>query len=149
MGLQAQIELDYKQAMLGKNQAKVDLLRLAKSSLLNLMKEKKADSLSDEEVVKVLKQESKKRIEAINLYIQGKRQDLADKESAELKILKTYLPEEMSASDIQKIVDEVIHALGVSSPSQFGAIMGAVISRTQGRANGKLVQELVKQALNK
>ncbi|NMB57127.1 GatB/YqeY domain-containing protein [Candidatus Beckwithbacteria bacterium] len=102
--------------------------------------------LTDDEVVKILQKEVKKREEALVFYRQGNRQDLIDKESAELEFIKTYLPKMMTETEIGKIIDEVLKSAG-DNP-QFGQVMKTVMTKIAGKAEGKVVSELLKQKLS-
>ena len=149
MSLANQLENDFKQAMLERNKDLANLLRLLKAELKNEMIKLKQQELSDEETLKIIKHEAKKRKDAIQQFTQGGRQDLADKEKQELGLIQTYLPEEMSQAEIKKIVDQVISSIGEVAPSQFGHVMSAVMKKTNGQADGAVVSQAVKQALNK
>ena len=149
MSLATTLENDFKNAMLNRNKDLVDLLRLLKAALKNEMISLRKQELSDTEVITVLKREAKKRLDSIEQFTKGKRQDLADKETAELKLIKHYLPQELSADEVKKVVREVISSLGEVAPSQFGKVMGAVMARLKGQADGTLVSQIVKETLNK
>ena len=149
MSLARDLENDLKNAMLAKNKELVDLLRLVKAALKNEMINLKKQELSDEDVFRVLKREAKKRNDSIQHFTKGGRQDLVDKEQKELDIIKKYLPEEMNQSAIQQTIDQVVSEMGQVAPSQFGLVMAQVMKKIQGQADGALVSQLVKQALNK
>ena len=89
----------------------------------------------------------KQRQDSIAQYEKGGRQDLADKEKAELEILKAYLPEELSQEEILEIIDQAIAATGASSPKEMGKVMREVMPKVKGRADGKVVNELVRKRL--
>ena len=101
--------------------------------------------LTEDEVIKIIKKEAKKREEAMRFY-QGKREDLFEKEKKELEILKKYLPEEISDDELIKIIKEKINLLKTTS---FSKIMGEVMKEVGNRADGKKVAELVKKELEK
>ena len=149
MSLATTLENDFKNAMLNRQKDLVDLLRLLKAALKNEMINFRKQELSDSEVIAVLKREAKKRHDSIEQFTKGKRQDLADKETAELKLIKHYLPQELSADEVRKVAQEVISSLGEVAPSQFGRVMGAVMARLKGQADGTLVSQIVKETLNK
>ena len=149
MSLATTLENDFKNAMLNRKKDLVDLLRLLKAALKNEMISLKKQELSDAEVITILKREAKKRHDSIEQFTKGKRQDLADKETAELKLIKHYLPQELSADEVRKVAQEVISSLGEVAPSQFGRVMGAVMARLKGQADGTLVSQIVKETLNK
>ncbi len=149
MSLLNQLEADLKQALLAKDRATADLLRLLKAALKNEMIALKKQELSDEEVLKVLKREAKKRHDSIEQFTRGGRQDLADQEKRELDILEKYLPAALPPDELKKHIQAVIDDLEEVSPSQFGQVMKAVMARVGGQADGKLVAQLVKEALQK
>jgi hypothetical protein len=107
--------------------------------------------LPEEEILQVVRQQVKERRESIEAYRAGGRNDLAQKEEAELAILNTYLPQELSAQQIEEIARQTIkELLGEQTPTvtDFGRIMGAVMGKLKGRADGALVSEVVKKILN-
>ncbi|PIT89749.1 glutamyl-tRNA amidotransferase [Candidatus Kuenenbacteria bacterium CG10_big_fil_rev_8_21_14_0_10_36_11] len=147
--LTVQIYTDLKLAMKNKDVLKVSVLRMLiaafNNEAINLMK--KDEGLSDEEAIKVLKKEAKKRKDSIEQFTAGNRPELAKKENEELKILSVYLPAEMSEEDLKKIVAEVIAEMGEVSPSQFGMVMKAVMAKTAGKADGGMASKVVKEVL--
>jgi len=147
MSLFNQLETDFKQAMLAQDRQTTNVLRLLKATLKNELIKLKKDKLSDEEIIKILRHELKKRQDSIEQFTQGQRLDLVAQEQAELKIIEKYLPAQMPLPEIKKIVAEVIGAMGQVTPNQFGQIMGAVMQKINGQADGKLVSQVVKEAL--
>lgn len=148
--LQDKISLDLKQAMKDKDTLKLSVLRMVLASINNesINLNKKDEGLSDEEVIKVLKREVKKRKDSIEQYRSGGRIDLADAEIKELPFLEKYLPAEMGEDEIGKIVTEVVAEMGGSvSPTQFGLVMKAVMAKTNGQADGTTVSKVVKEVL--
>jgi uncharacterized protein YqeY len=144
-----QIKKDLKSAMIAKESGIVSVLRMLTSAFQNeaIALGKKDEGLNEEEIIKVLKREVKKRKDSISQFESADRADLADAEKEELTILEKYLPEEMSEEEIKKIISEVLAELGEVLPSQFGQIMGTVMSKTGGNADGTVVSKLVKEAL--
>ncbi len=149
MSLVDTITNNLKKSLLDRDKDTVDLLRLLKAAFKNEMINLKKQELTDDEALKILKREAKKRHDSIDQFTKGNRTDLADKEKKELDMIKKYLPEAMSPDAVKKIVDQVISSMGQVAPSQFGAVMGAVMKKMNGQADGALVSQLVKQALNK
>ena len=151
--LEEQIQKDYIQAMKGKDKVKSSTLNFLRAQLKNVFIEKRvanADlhSLPDVDVVVVIKKQIKQRHESIEQYQKGGRQDLAQKEEAELTILKGYLPQEMSESTLNVLVKEAMQEAGAQSMKDMGKVMKIVTVKVQGRADNKLVSELVKKALS-
>jgi uncharacterized protein YqeY len=123
-----------------------DVLRMAEAAVYAVEKKEHRD-LSDDEVVGILTREVKTRRESVEAFRAGGREDLAAKEEAEIAILSTFLPEQLSDDEIRALVDEAIAQTGASSARDLGRVMGAVSPRTRSRADGKRVSELVAQAL--
>jgi uncharacterized protein len=144
MALFQQINDDLKTAMKSGDKARVEVLRFCLAGLNNAQKEKNAKQpgvgLTDEEVVANLQKEAKRRKESIELFKQGKRDDLVQKEEADLAIIMAYLPEEMSREEIEKIVTD----LKGKGFADFNALMRETMKIVKGRADGKLVGEVVK-----
>ena len=145
------LEADYLTAVKQKDQAKVDIYRLLKSALKNEEIEKRTDrsqldGLNEEDVIKVLKKEAKKRQEAIQLYTSGGRDDLRKKEESELSIIKEYLPSELADEEIKNIVKKVIQDNSLSQ-QDFGQAMKLVMAELKGQADGKRVGLIVKELL--
>ena len=147
MSIADKLTADITQAMKQKEADTVSVLRMLKSALHNKAIELKKDALSDAEALKVLGSEAKKRKDSITAYIQGSRQDLADKEKAELAIIEQYLPDELSQKKISEIVDEVLDSID-QAEKNMGTVMKQVMARVQGQADGQAVSDIVKQKLN-
>ncbi|MCA9740904.1 MAG: GatB/YqeY domain-containing protein [Deferribacteres bacterium] len=107
----------------------------------------KGDELTEEEMMAVLNNAAKKRREAIKLYEQGGRDELAENEKAELAVIETYLPQQLSEAEISDIIDKAIAETGAAGPSDLGKVMGKIMGQVRGRADGKLVQQLVRTKL--
>jgi uncharacterized protein len=100
--------------------------------------------MTNEDVIKVLQKEAKKRKEAIEIYSKAGREDLESKEKAELEVISAYLPEEMSREEVESVVDKVLS----SGETNFGKVMGGVMREVAGRADASLVSEIVKGRLS-
>jgi hypothetical protein len=129
------------------DRAKVDTLRFLISDInkfeIDAYPPGSEKKLTDEDVLRVIKKQVKNHEESITAFTKGGRQDLVDKETAELKILKIYLPQEMSDQELEKIISEVVK----SGINQFGQIMGIVMKKVAGRAGGDRVADLVKKTI--
>jgi len=150
--LNKQIQEDLLSAMKAKDAVSVSVLRMLKSALENKKIEKKIakdQDLPDADCVAVIKSELKKRKDSIDAYTEAKRNDLVEQEQAEAAILEKYLPEQMSEDQVVAIVQEVIKTTGAESPSDFGKVIGQVMAKTKGQADGQLVSKVVKEELNK
>lgn len=149
--MKEKIQNDIKDAMRAKDELRLSVLRMLSAAIHNREIEKKSKSgaaeLTDEEIVAVIRFEVKKRRDAVEGFTKGGRQDSADKEAQESKILESYLPQELSDEEIEKIVKEVIVSLGDATMNEFGKVMGAVMKKTGGRASGDRVSGAVKKWL--
>lgn len=146
MSLKEQIGNDMKEAMKAKDSVTLGTLRMITSILNNELIEKKAkgeEELTDEDVLKVLKREKKKREESIKMYLEGGREELAEGEKKELEVIAKYLPEEMPIEEVEKIVKKIVEG----GADNMGDIMKAAMAETKGRANGKVVSEIAKRLL--
>lgn len=139
---------DLKQAQLGRDEVKVATLRLLISELTYAKVAKVTDSLSDEDIISVIQKEAKKRKESIESFNKGNRADLASKEEAELAILQTYLPEQISDEELTKVIEEVITNTGAKTPADMGKVIGAVMGKVGQRVEGARVSTLVREKLS-
>jgi uncharacterized protein len=135
-----------------KEEIAINVLRMLKTSILNKKIEKKLpkeESLSDEEIITVLKSELKKRNDSLEAYQSAGRNDLAEIEKKEIEFISGFLPQQLSDEQVNEIFNEVIKELGNPGPSGFGKIMSEVMKRTNGSADGNQVSRIVKEGLNK
>ena len=146
MTLKEQITEDMKTAMRAKDSERLGTIRL----LLAACKQREVDErivLDDAAVVGLVDKLIKKRKDSVAAYLQAQRHDLADKESAEIKVLEGYLPQRMDADEIALAVHAIVAELGATGPSDMGKVMGAVKTRLAGKAEMGLVSAAVKAAL--
>lgn len=148
MSLTEQLQADMKTAMRDGDAHRRDTLRMAIAAVQNAAKDKRAD-LTDEEALSVLTKQVKTRREAIEAYAAAGRDDLAAKEQAEIDVLQPYLPAQMGEDEVRALVTEAIASSGASSPRDMGRVMGALMPKVKGRADGKLVSSLVNEELAK
>lgn len=144
--LTAQIRTDMTTAMKARDGMKTQTLRGALAAFVNELvakSRKPTEELSDPDAVAVLKRLVKQRREAIDLYTQGGRQELADKESAEIRVLEAYIPKGASRKEIEKVAKAKKEELGVADASGAGKLTGAVMKEFAGRADGNDVKEVV------
>ncbi|HXJ08063.1 MAG TPA: GatB/YqeY domain-containing protein [Burkholderiales bacterium] len=147
MPLKQQINDDVKTAMRAKDSARLSTLRL----LTAAMKQKEVDErieLDDAQVLAILEKMIKQRRESIAQFEKAARQDLVDKEKAEIAVLSAYLPQRMSDAEIQKAIETVISETGASGAKDMGKVMAALKSRLAGRADMGQVSNLVKSKLS-
>lgn len=146
-----QIQNDLKDAQLARDETRVSTLRLLLSEIKNqeivLRQSSGRAVLSDEDIISVIGREAKKRKEAILGFRSGGREEAAQKEEAELKVLEGYLPEQMSVEELTKIVEETINEVGATSLADMGKVMGAAMGKVKGRADGNQVSSIVKEKL--
>ena len=147
MRLFQQIQEDLKRSMKAKDGNRVSVLRFLLSSIQNREIEKK-EPLDDEEVLAEITSSAKRRRESIEAFKEGDRMDLVEKEEAELAILQEYLPEQLSPDEIRGVVLEVVEAVGATTASDLGKVMKELMPRLRGKADGKLVNEIVREALS-
>jgi uncharacterized protein YqeY len=124
--------------------------REALSQFLAALKKERIDSRkqpAEADELVVLKRERKRRVEALELYEQAGRDDLADQERFEAELLAAYMPEELSADELAAMVDEAIAATGAASPREMGKVMSALMPKVAGRADGKALSDLVRTKL--
>ena len=149
MLLYEKIKEDMKSAMKAGEKDRLETLRFVLSGLNSAQKEKEIKEpgaqLADAETISVLQKEAKRRKESIELFRQGKRDDLVEKESAGLAIIQSYLPKELSRAEIAKIVDEA-RARGFN---EFSTLMRETMKAVAGRADGKIVGEVIKEKIAK
>ncbi len=143
------ITTDYILAMKSRETAKAQALNFLRAQLKNVLIDKRVDELDDADAIAVIKKQVKQRQDSIQQYENGGREDLAAKERFELDLLKTYLPEEMSAEELQPIIEKAIGQIGASGMKDMGAVMKALMPEVSGKADNKMVSELVKQALSR
>ena len=146
MSLEQQLMEDMKLAMKSGKKTEVDTIRMMRAQIKSAAIDKN-DKLSETDLAQILQKEVKKRREAIELFQQGNREDLVKKEEAELEIISKYLPEQLSDSDLNKIISSTIESLQVSGEKDIGRVMGAVMPQVRGKADGKIVQQKVKDYL--
>jgi len=137
-----------KEAMKAKDQVKVACLRMAMAAIKNREIEIKGDA-DDGECIKVLNKLAKQRGESIEMYKKGGREDLAEKEASELKIIESFLPEQMGDAELLKLVSETIAEVEAAGPKDMGKVMKAIGPKVAGRADGRKVSEAVKAELAK
>lgn len=148
MALKDQIISDMTASMKAKDAARTSTLRMLKAAIMNREKEG-AGEISDEDVLKLLRSQVKQRRDSVEQYQKGGRQELADKEQAEIAVIENYLPQAASQDEIDKAVAAAIAETGASSMKEMGAVMKATMARLAGKnPDGKMVSEAVKAKLS-
>ncbi len=147
MALKERIEADLKAAMKDKDAERLSVVRMLKSAVkyrvIEVMK-----PLDDAGVQGVIASEIKRRRDSVEQYRAGKREDLATKEEREIAVLQGYLPQQLSAEELEQKVVAAIGSVGAKGPKDMGAVMKALLPEVQGRAEGKAVSDLVKKKLS-
>jgi uncharacterized protein YqeY len=147
MSLREQLDQDLKAAMLARQAEKVSALRMIKAAVRNKEIDAAHSTLDDAGMIAVLNSLKKKGEDSVAQYKTGGRQDLVDKEQAELNVIQAYLPQAMSADEITAIITKAITESGAAGAKDMGKVMKLVTPQTTGRADGKAVSEQVKAAL--
>ena len=148
MSLQNTISDDIKKAMIAKEKDKLAALRAVKAAFIVEMAKDGSDSVSDDMSEKIIAKLVKQRKESASIFSEQGRDDLAKDEIIQLEYLEVYLPEQMGEEGVRKIVQEVISQVGASSPSDMGKCMGPLMRRLNGKADGKLISQLVREELS-
>ena len=147
MLLEDKILDDYKEAMKAKDTLKASILSFLRSQFMNVRIDKRKDKLDDSDVIGAVKKLIKQHQDSIEGFKAGNRQDLVDKETRELEILKTYLPEELGPEQVKQIIEEALTALGATTMKDMGRVMKEVMAKTAGRADSKIISDMVKEKL--
>lgn len=146
MGLREKIDTDTKEALKSGAKDKLSTLRMLNAALKNKQIDKRR-SLTEEEVFETVRSLIKQRKDSIEQFAKGGRQDLVEKETAEVAVLEVYLPQQLSREEIEVMVRDAVAQTGAQGARDMGKVMKALIPMVGGRADGKLVSELVKNAL--
>ncbi|MBH5318136.1 GatB/YqeY domain-containing protein [Paenibacillus sp. GSMTC-2017] len=146
MNLSERLTDDMKQAMKSQEKFKLSTIRMMRASVKNLEIDLKRP-LDDNEVLDILSREIKQRKDSLQDFKKAGREDLVTGLEAEIEIISHYLPEQLTEEEIQEIVRQTIHELGASSKADMGKVMSALMPKTKGRADGKLVNQAVQQFL--
>lgn len=151
MSLKERIGEDIKSAMKAKDKIRLETVRSIKKVLLEKeieLRGKGKDVLTSEDEMEILVQQAKQRRDSIEQYLQAKREDLADREKAELTIIETYLPAQISDAELDIVITNIISKLQATTSKDLGKVMGVAIKELKGKVDGKKIQELVKLKLN-
>lgn len=147
--LEDKLMADYKEALKNKDTLRISTLSFLRSQLKNVAIEKRKDKLEDNDVIAVIKKQIKQRFDSIEKFNSGGRNDLAQKEQKEAEILKSYLPDELSKEELEKIIDEAVALISAKDIKDMGKVMKEIMPKVSGRADNKLLSELVKSRLTK
>lgn len=146
MSLKERLMNDLKVAMKEKQQLRKSVITLARSAIKQIEVDKRVE-LDDEGVIEILSKQVKQKKDAIDEFTKGGREDLANEAKAEIDILMDYLPQQLTEEEVTDIVRQVVDEVGANSPKDMGKVMSAVMPKLKGRADGKLVNQVVRQFL--
>jgi uncharacterized protein len=149
MSLENKVQQAMKEAMMAKDQARLRGLRAIKSAILLAKTEKGfSGELTEEKEIAMLQKLAKQRKESLDIYMQQGREDLAQVEREEIEVVESFLPKQLSEDEVRAIISEVIAETGASSVKDMGKVMGGATSKLAGRADNKLVSQIVKELLS-
>jgi uncharacterized protein len=146
MSLLVKLNDDMKQAMKDKDKLKLSVIRMVKASIKN-EEINQGKELSEDQVLVLLNRELKQRRDSLQEFVKAGREDLAEPTRAEIEVLLTYLPKQMDEAEVRQIVQETIEQVGASSKRDLGKVMGAIMPKVNGKADGTLVNKIVQELL--
>lgn len=147
MDLKQQIMSDVKEAMKSKEAERLSVLRFVQAAIKNKEIDVRPNDITNDDVLAVLKKMAKQHKDAIDQFQKAKRTDLVEKEQFELSVVEAYLPEQLGKEQIEQVVSVVIEETGASSMKEMGMVMKAVLEKTGGAADNKMVSEIVRAKL--
>ena len=147
MSLKEKLMEDLKDAMKNKDELKKNTVTMIRAAIKQIEVDKRVE-LDDDAIVEIISKEAKKRKDAIVEFEKANRQDLIDQTNEELTIIKEYLPEELSTEELTKIIEETIAEVGAETMKDMGKVMQGVKAKTAGRADEKVINEIVKEKLS-
>ncbi|OAA83543.1 GatB/YqeY domain-containing protein [Clostridium ljungdahlii] len=147
MSLKERLQEDWKNALKSGDKFKANTISMAKAAVL-LVEKTDGKKLDDEKIIDIIAKEVKERRESILEFEKGKRQDLVEKAKSEIDILLEYLPQQLSKEEISEIIRNAVNEVGAESIRDMKKVMAIVMPKTRGRADGKLVSQIVKEHLN-
>lgn len=138
---------DLKQAMLSRDELKTSVLRMLKAEIMKVETDGSGREINEELIVELTKRLVKQRKDSAEQFKNGGRQELAEREEAEIKILEAYMPAQMSEEEVRKVVKETMAEMGVSDKSGMGKVMGSLMGKLKGKADGGLVKQVLESEL--
>jgi uncharacterized protein len=149
MTLREKIALDYNGALKARDERRLSALRLLRTEIKKREVSGQKKELSDAEVMESISTLVKQRRESVRLFAEGGRQDLVEKEEAELRFLLSYLPQALTTAEVEELITQVVQETQAVGARDLGKVMKAVMAKVAGRADGKVVSEMVKQRLSR
>ena len=147
MTLKDKLADDLKSAMKNKNTVRKNVVQMVRAGVLQVEKDKKI-TLDDDGVLEIISKQLKQRKDSLPDYEKSGREDLITELKAEIDVLMEYLPEQLTQEELEKIVGDAISETGASSIKDMGKIMAAVMPKTKGRADGRMINEIAKKMLS-
>jgi uncharacterized protein YqeY len=148
LSLKSIINEDLNAALKVKDNTKIDTLRSIRAEILKMDKSGMNREMNEEEEIQLLSKQAKMRKESIELFAQAGRQDLVDKEQAQLDIISAYLPKQMTHEEADTVISRIVKDSGAVSQKDFGKVMGEVMKQLKGKIDGKVIQEILKSKLS-
>jgi uncharacterized protein YqeY len=143
MALKNQLQADLIAAMKAKDEVKTGVLRMVKAAIMKFEVSGDRKEATDADILSIVNKEIKSRKDSVEQFTGGNRMDLADKEAAEIKVLEAYMPPQMSEDEVKQIVLEVMNETGATSKADLGKVMGPVMAKVKGLADGGMVNKIV------
>ena len=149
MNLKEKVNIDLKDALKSGDKIKLQTIRSIRALILEFEKSGSGKEFNEEEEIKLLSSAAKKRKESIEQYTNAGRNDLAQTEEAELKIIMSYLPKQLNENEIETKIKELANEIGAENKADFGKLMSATMKELKGKADGKIVKTIVEKVLSK
>ncbi|ABR49181.1 GatB/Yqey domain protein [Alkaliphilus metalliredigens QYMF] len=146
MSLKAQLANDLKEAMKNKDTLRKSVITMIRSDIKQVEVDQRIE-LNDEDIIEILSKQAKQRRDAAVEFRKGNRQDLVEEVQQELEVIMSYLPEQLTPEEVAQVVDETISEVGAASIKEMGKIMAAVMPKLKGKADGKIVNQIVRERL--
>lgn len=146
MSLKEQLNNDFKEAMRNRDQLRKNVITLIRSEIKQIEVDKRIE-LEEQDIIEIISRQLKQRKDALEEFNKGNREDLAKQAEEEAQILLSYLPEQLSEEEITKIIKETIAEIGANSIKEMGKVMAAIMPKVKGIADGKLVNQIVREQL--
>lgn len=148
MNFEEKINEELKNAIKKQDKTRIDTLRSIRSAIIEFNKSGSGRELNSEDEIKILQIEAKKRKDAIEIYEKTQRKDLLEKEKQELAIIQEFLPKQLSEEEITEIIKKIIIEIDAKEPKDFGKVMSVAMKDLKGKADGSIIQRIVKDCLN-
>ncbi len=148
MSLKEHIMADLKTAMKAKDEARLNAVRFVQAAVKNKEIELRPNAITEQDIQNVVKKVANQLKDAITQFEQAGRNDLADKEKAQLKVIEAYLPQQMPRDQLEKLIEQVIKEVGATSAKDMGNVIKGTIAKAQGAADNKMISEIAKSKLS-